>query len=64
MKEDLNLICGDEKQIVNKVQIMEAKYKSINLECGKTGEGLTEGTMEFKTWESKKSTKSMYDIYV
>jgi hypothetical protein len=55
MRDNLYLDCddGNIKQLVNKMQVMEAKYKLVNSECGKTGEGLTEGTMEFKSWEGK-----------
>lgn len=51
MKSSLGIDCEDEKQLINKIQIMESKYKSVKSQCGKTGEGLTEDTIEFETWE-------------
>jgi hypothetical protein len=52
LKTALGLECED-GQLVNKLQMMESKYKSVKIECGRTGEGLTEGTMEFVSWEGK-----------
>lgn len=48
----LGFDCED-GQLLNKIQMMETKYKSVKIDCGRTGEGLTEGTMEYQSWEGK-----------
>lgn len=50
MKRDLNLEC-DDTQLKNKVELLVKKYKEMKERCGKTGEGLTEDTVEYKSWE-------------
>jgi len=63
MKTTLKLGCIDELQIINKMQMMEAKYKAVKLDFGRTGEGLTEDTLEYKTWEGELYNTAFLNIF-